>query len=91
MKKYTILFLALVLTAMVFTGCMSTAKQPEATTAPTVVPTTAPMPTVPPTHEPESTATLPSATDDTIPLVPDTTDTTDMTDHAQSRAVPRTR
>jgi len=62
MKKYTILFLALVLTAALFTGCGCRNSQPMNTTAPTTMPTTAP--TTAPTTMP---ATMPTtATDATI-------------------------
>lgn len=96
MKKYTILFLALVLTAVALTGCMSTGNMTEPTTMPTTMPATAPttMPTVPPTHQTETTATQPAATDDTMPMAPDSTaatDTMDATDHTQGNATSRTR
>ena len=63
MKKYTILFLALVLTAALFTGCGCRNSQPMNTTAPTTMPTTAP--TTMPTVE-TGMATQPSTTDATI-------------------------
>ena len=47
MKKYTMLFLVLVLSAAIFTGCGCRNSQPMNTTVPTTMPTTAPttMPT----------------------------------------------
>ena len=65
MKKYTILALALVLTASLFAGCRSrkpsmtptsmptTVPTTQVTTAPTTAPTT--MPTTAPTTEPKET------------------------------------
>ena len=42
MKKYTMLFLVLVLSAAIFTGCGCRNSQPMNTTVPTTMPTTAP-------------------------------------------------
>ena len=58
MKKYTLLFLVLVLTAVVFTGCGCRSSQPMNTTVPTTMPTTAPttMPTTAPTEATVQTA-----------------------------------
>ena len=66
MKKFTMLFLVLVLAAAVFTGCGCRNSQPMNTTVPTTMPTTAPttMPTTVPTTEattvPTTMATEPS-------------------------------
>ena len=58
MKKYTVLFLVLVLSAVIFTGCGCRNSQPMNTTAPTTMPTTAPttMPTTAPTDATVKTA-----------------------------------
>lgn len=52
MKKYTILFLALVLTALALSGCRSTGNRNEGTTLPTTQPAIIPetMPTIMPTE-----------------------------------------
>ena len=69
MKKYAILFLALVLTAALFTGCGCRNSQPMNTTVPTTMPTTAPTtaPTTMPTTRP-TTATDATIEDGNGPL-----------------------
>lgn len=64
MKKYTVLFMILVLTAAVFTGCGCRNSQPLNTTVPTTMPTTAP--TTAPTYETEPVVKPAPPTDATI-------------------------
>ena len=65
MKKYTLLFLVLVLTAAVFTGCGCRNSQPMNTTVPTTMPTTAPT-TVPTTVPTEATVQTTPTVEETI-------------------------
>ena len=64
MKKYTILIIALVLTAALFTGCGCRNSQPMNTTVPTTMPTTAP--TTAPTRATEATTQPTLSTEATI-------------------------
>ena len=65
MKKYTLLFLVLILTADVFTGCGCRNSQPMNTTVPTTMPTTAPT-TVPTTVPTETTVQTMPTVEETI-------------------------
>lgn len=91
MKKYGILALVLVLTAMLFTGCGCTNQDMEYTSLPTTLPTIA---TMEPTQE-SSRSTTAATTEETIdrgngPAESGTTGSTEhtgeSTDNADSRA-----
>ena len=100
MKKYSILALVLVLTALSLTGCRNPGKVVEPTTVPTTQATTAPttMPATEATRQPtEHTGETTNATEHTagttLPgeVIPDTTDTTSATGEARAHQTPRTR
>lgn len=65
MKKYAIVFLTLVLTAALFTGCGCRNSKPMNTTVPTTMPTTAPT-AAPTTERTEPTTRATSPADETI-------------------------
>ena len=65
MKKYTMLFLVLVLSAVIFTGCGCRNSQPMNTTVPTTMPTTAPT-TAPTTPSTEATIMTVPTVEETI-------------------------
>ncbi|MBQ7801152.1 MAG: hypothetical protein IJ375_02370 [Oscillospiraceae bacterium] len=99
MKKYSILFLVLVLTAFSLVGCRNPNKPMEPTTVPTTHATTAPTaaPTVAPTteatHQPtEHTGAATNATEHTdVATVPGDVvpDTTNAAGEGRARQMPR--
>lgn len=96
MKKYSILILVLVLTAVALTGCRSGGNVTEPTTMPATMPTILPTETtVPPTQQTETDSTEHSTpADESLPMAPDATGTTNGTDpseEARARSMPRSR
>ena len=98
MKKYTMLFLVIALSAAIFTGCGCRNSQPMNTTVPTTMPTTAPT-TVPTETTVVTTPTVDATIEDGNGPLPtnatagpdgDTSDATDDTGMADNaRRMPR--
>jgi len=97
MKKYTLLALALVLTASLLMGCGCTNRDMGADSVPTVLPTNEEVqpttretsrPTTEATTQPSSAATAPSETIDRGSGPLDSTTGTDTTENGTSRMMP---
>lgn len=104
MKKYSILTLVLVLTAVLLTGCRNPGNKVEPTTVPTTHATTAPtvMPSTETTHQPtehtenntHATTEHNNPTTHTGDVIPDTTGAAgavEETGEARARQMPRNR
>lgn len=95
MKKYTLLALALVLTASLLVGCGCTNRNPGNTSAPTVLPTNDEIwNTTVATTAPATLPTMTQSTEQTTPTIDrgngpleDSTITTESTGEARSRQI----
>lgn len=102
MKKYTILTLVLVLTALTLTGCRNPGKDMAPTTVPTTYATTEPM-TMPSTEATQPAVTTTPATEQTVPTTitgedasentnpGGSTDATEATNEGRARRTPASR